>query len=190
MKILLDALKIAGENFEHSFTVADLNLDDQALVYINKKFLTETGHQLEDILFKNCRFLQGQETDSEITKHIRSKIDARLPCYADLINYKKNGEKFFNRLLLIPVGTKKDQVRYYIGIQLDITNTKTIHSKQKIYNLEDKSEQLSLDLNSIINFYRSLEYFDNFDQNNAKFQELMKSTKIKIQNICNFVKSQ
>ncbi len=187
MKILLDALKTTGENFGKSFTVADLKQEDQILVYINPTFVKESLYPYEEIIFKNCRFLQGAETDRSVTKEIRSRIYARRPCYADLINYKKNGEKFLNRLLLIPFGLKEDQIRYYIGIQLEIQRE---DFEQKIYDLNGKTEEIKSDLNDIVNFYRSLEYFDITDENSPRFNELADKTREKISKLCDFISAQ
>jgi hypothetical protein len=64
---------------------------------------------------QNCRFLQGPDTDPYATQSIRDAINKHLPLCQDLVNYKKGGEKFCNRLVLTPFRELK--VQYYLGIQ-------------------------------------------------------------------------
>ncbi len=186
MKILLDSLKMAGEDFQSSFSVADLNEPDQSLVYVNKQFIQETGYSFEEALQNNCRFLQGAETDQEVTKQIKHRITNSEFCYADIINYKKDGTKFLNRLLLIPIHVNKVDVRYYIGIQLDLSHKLSNSCTQAIYDLGSKEKAIMSDLESIINYYRSLEYLD-LSPNSQKLADLGLSIKAKINNICQYI---
>ncbi len=187
MKILLDSLKMAGEDFQSSFSVADLNLPDQSLVYVNKQFISETGYSSQEALQNNCRFLQGTETDKEVTKEIKSRIKNTEFCYADLINYKKDGTKFLNRLLLIPIHVNQVDVRYYLGIQLDLSHKLSNNFKQAIYDLGSKEKVIMSDLESIINYYRSLEYLDLADNQSQRFIDLGLNVKDKINKICQYI---
>jgi len=186
MKLLLDSLKMAGENFQSSFSIADVNEPDKSLVYVNKQFEIETGYSYDEAVKNNCRFLQGPATDQFVTQEIKNKISNTEFCYADIINYKKDGSQFLNRLLLIPIYVNKIDVRYYIGIQLDVSN-KSNSFKQAIYDLGPKAQIIMDDLQDIINYYRSLEYLDLADNQSQKLKDLGLSIKNKINKICNCI---
>jgi hypothetical protein len=91
-----------GDTFPYSVTIVNQSLPDEPLIFVNQYFLNLTGHDLAEILGTNCRFLQSGKTSLEVRAKMRDSINSRLPMCQDLLNYKKNGELFYNRLLLIP----------------------------------------------------------------------------------------
>ena len=120
MESLLEILIHCGEHFEESFVVADLREKDQPLVYINEAFAKLTGFQHKEIVGKNCRFLQGELSNKETIAQLKKAITARECCFYDLLNYKKNGVPFWNRLVLFPAGYSEDDIAFYVGIQINI----------------------------------------------------------------------
>jgi PAS domain S-box-containing protein len=98
------------------------------IIYANKGFEAFSGYTRQEIIGKNCRFMQlSSRTKRDVPKQesaqvIRNAIAAKLPCVVDLLNYKKDGSRFFNRLSLRPVFDSNDSLRYYIGIQSDVTS--------------------------------------------------------------------
>ncbi|TVU00005.1 hypothetical protein EJB05_54582, partial [Eragrostis curvula] len=84
-------------------------------------FLQLTEYSREEILGRNCRFLQGPETDRETVKRIRDAIDNQTEVTVQLINYTKSGKKFWNLFHLQPMRDQKGDVQYFIGVQLDGT---------------------------------------------------------------------
>jgi two-component system, sensor histidine kinase len=120
MESLLEILIHCGEHFEESFVVADLREKDQPLVYINDAFAKLTGYQKQEIVGKNCRFLQGDLSNRETIGQLKKAIAARECCFYDLLNYKKNGVPFWNRLVLFPIGYSEDDIAFYVGIQINI----------------------------------------------------------------------
>ena len=109
--------------------VAEREGDDTVLIYVNEAFEKLTGYSDEDILYKDCRFLQGDDRDQEARKIIRDSINNGEPCRVRLRNYKKNGEMFWNELSITPVFNDDDQLTYYIGIQKDITEQVQLEEK-------------------------------------------------------------
>jgi len=103
-----------GDEFPFQITLADIEQPDSPLIYINKKFVELTGYEKSEALGRNCRFLQSNISDDESRKKIREAIAHRKPIRVDILNFKKNGEKFYNRLLLIPVGRNRS---IYLGLQ-------------------------------------------------------------------------
>jgi hypothetical protein len=111
-----------GNQFPYPVTLVELSQGGQNLVYINKSFLAETLYLEEEIIGTNCRFLQGSKTDMEAVARIRSAISDFKPICQDLVNYKKNGEIFFNRLVLIPF--KEKEKKFFLGLQHVINEEK------------------------------------------------------------------
>mmetsp|Transcript_108007 Transcript_108007/g.161585 ORF Transcript_108007/g.161585 Transcript_108007/m.161585 type:complete len:426 (+) Transcript_108007:204-1481(+) len=83
-----------------------------------------TCYPKEEIIGKNCRFLQGPDTDPEIVKNIRKAVDEGLELEVELLNYRKDGVPFYNVFLMLPIHApkkKEGEVHYFIAIQKDIT---------------------------------------------------------------------
>lgn len=80
-----------------------------------------TGYDHAEIIGRNCRFLQGPETESEDVAKIRDAIEHRVPIEIELRNHKKNGELFWNRLLISPVFDRDGELTYFFASQFDVT---------------------------------------------------------------------
>ena len=93
------ALDVAAEGI----TIADARLPDMPLIYINEGFERLTGYSAEATLGNNCRFLQGPDTDPEAAEEIRSAIREQRPCLVEILNYRRDGTTFWNRLSITPV---------------------------------------------------------------------------------------
>lgn len=105
-------------------SIADAEQPDQPLVYINDAFERITGYAAGEVLGRNCRFLQGEETDPETVAEIGAAIDAERPVSVEIRNYRKNGTPFWNQLDITPVKDETGTVTHYIGLQRDITARK------------------------------------------------------------------
>ncbi len=102
-------------------TLADPDLPDAPIVYANKAFERLTGYANEEIIGKNCRFLQGEDREQPARFELAAAIKAHLPVEVTLRNYKKNGELFHNHLKIIPLTDRRHRLIYYLGVQHDIT---------------------------------------------------------------------
>lgn len=112
------ALREVAERFDHCITVAAIHLPGQPLVFINRQFERETGYTAEECLGRNCRFLQGSMTDQPARAAMAADIAARRSSFTDIVNFRKDGTAFVNRLLLLPLEYLSDEDHlYYIGIQ-------------------------------------------------------------------------
>ncbi|WP_036266632.1 HWE histidine kinase domain-containing protein [Methylobacterium sp. 10] len=101
--------------------IADPNLPDTPIVFVNAAFERATGYSREEILGRNCRFLQGPQTDPADVVRIREAIAKAVPIEIDLLNHRKNGDVFWNRLLIAPVFDSNRKVAYFFASQLDVT---------------------------------------------------------------------
>lgn len=104
--------------------VTDLNLPDNPIIFANDSFLKLTGYERDEVNGRNCRFLQGPDTDPETVRTIRRAIEARTDVTVDILNYRKDGTTFWNALYLSPVPDAQGNVRYFFASQLDATDRK------------------------------------------------------------------
>ncbi|GFH15601.1 putative LOV domain-containing protein, partial [Haematococcus lacustris] len=102
-------------------TISDATLPDCPLVYVNDAFCCITGYGREEVLGRNCRFLQGPDTSLEAVAQLRAAVAERRATTVELVNYRKQGLKFWNRLSITPVFDEQGVLVLYIGVQSDIT---------------------------------------------------------------------
>nr|AML76307.1 putative LOV domain-containing protein [Xerophyllum asphodeloides] len=107
------------ERIEKNFVITDPRLPDNPIIFASDSFLELTEYCREEILGRNCRFLQGPETDPATVRKIRDAIDNQSEVTVQLINYTKSGKKFWNLFHLQPMRDQKGEVQYFIGVQLD-----------------------------------------------------------------------
>lgn len=100
--------------------ITDPRQPDNPIVFVNDAFFRLTGYSREEILGKNCRFLQGPGTNMADVARVRDAIERRVPIEIDLLNYRKDGSTFWNRLLISPV-FDDDELTFFFASQFDIT---------------------------------------------------------------------
>lgn len=116
------ALNLLGlDEIDHSVVISDPNTPDTPMVFISDEFEKQTGYSIEESLGKNCRFLQGPETDPKDIDYIRLALKRKKKITVDILNYKKNGEKFWNRLRIRPLFDEKGNLIFFAGYQNPIS---------------------------------------------------------------------
>ncbi len=120
--------------------ISDMRRPDEPIIYCNDTFLRMSGYEEEEVVGRNCRFLQKGDRDQPALHVLRSAIKAANPCKVVIRNYRKNGELFLNRLSLTPVFDDEGTLTHYIGIQDDITNI--ISTRKKLARKEKENEAL------------------------------------------------
>ncbi|WP_280137593.1 HWE histidine kinase domain-containing protein [Aureimonas sp. AU40] len=115
--------------------VTDPKQPDNPIVFCNDAFLHLTGYSREEILGRNCRFLQGPATRQADTQRVREAIAARRSIEVDLLNYRKDGTTFWNALLISPVFSK-GELTYFFASQLDVTERKRAEEHSFLLNRE------------------------------------------------------
>ena len=111
------ALAAAAEGI----TIADARLPDRPLIYANEGFERMTGYPVAEVLGRNCRFLQGPGSDPAVVAEIRAAIAGQRECVVEILNYRRDGTSFWNRLSITPVRDGRGEVTHFIGIQSDVT---------------------------------------------------------------------
>ncbi|MEB3352727.1 MAG: DUF3365 domain-containing protein [Cyanobacteriota bacterium] len=123
----LQELSIFGSVVDYSIvgiSVADMRQPDEPLIYVNNAFTALTGYSRELAVGYNCRFLQGPDSDPVEVLRIRQAISEGRPYTGELINYRQDGTRFWNRLTLYPVGGVAGKPDFYVANQVDITSLK------------------------------------------------------------------
>lgn len=105
-------------------TISDPGHEDNPLVYVNEAFEDVTGYPREEVLGRNCRFLQGEESDSEAVAEMAEAIDVEEPVSVELVNYREDGEAFWNEVTIAPVRDEDGEVTNFVGFQDDVTARK------------------------------------------------------------------
>ncbi len=121
-------------------TLADPDKDDMPVVYINKAFEKMTGYSQDEVIGRNCRFLQGKDRQQEARYQLAEAITKQQPVEATLRNYKKSGELFYNRLKMTPLFDSKGKLIYFLGVQYDVTDL--IMAENQIETLNKRLDQL------------------------------------------------
>ncbi len=101
--------------------VTDALQPDQPIIFTNQAFCAITGYQPAEILGRNCRFLQGPATDRAAVARLRAAIAEGRPVRERLLNYRKDGQPFWNQIAISPVRDDTGQVIAFVGLQTDVT---------------------------------------------------------------------
>lgn len=129
------------QSIEHSnlaHTISRLD-EDMELMYVNQAFLDKTGYERDEVIGRNCRFLQGEGTDPDAINQIKAAIANLQTLDIEILNYKKDGTPFWNRLMMAPVYDDNKEPVAYIGIQSDVTQAK---EEQRLEQERQKLEAL------------------------------------------------
>ena len=127
---------IEHSNLAHTISSVD---GDMELTYVNQAFLDETGYERDEVIGRNCRFLQGDGTSDETVQEIKRALAAFEPLDIEILNYKKDGTPFWNRLRMAPVYDENKKPVAFIGIQSDVTH---IREAQRLEQERQKLEAL------------------------------------------------
>lgn len=119
--ISADLLEKAIEASSEGFVIADARRKDNPLIYVNPGFERITGYRSDEVLNKNCRFLQGGDLQQPELETLRKAIRDGQSCLVKLRNYRKDGSLFWNELSLSTVQDETGAITHFIGVQKDIT---------------------------------------------------------------------
>jgi diguanylate cyclase (GGDEF)-like protein/PAS domain S-box-containing protein len=124
------ALKLALQVINSSsdiIVISEASLIDKPgprIVYVNEAFVRETGYSVEEVIGKTPRILQGPKTDQATSRRIRAALEKWQPIREEVLNYKKNGETFWQSLNIFPVADDGGHFTHWVAIQHNITERK------------------------------------------------------------------
>ena len=125
-------------------TISDATHPEHPIIYCNPAFESMTGYRREEILGKNCQFLQGSETDPVAVEIIRKALQTKSECKVILKNYRKDGTTFWNCFSISPVRDRTGKLTHFIGVQRDITDSK--QAEEALHNSEAQSREQAAQL--------------------------------------------
>ncbi|MDP9078983.1 MAG: PAS domain-containing protein [Bacteroidota bacterium] len=101
--------------------ITDFQQEDNPIIFCNAAFEEMTGYTQEEILGRNCRFLQADNREQIGRYKIQEAISSGTECHVELVNYRKDGTMFYNELYIAPIKDNNGIVTHHIGVQNDIT---------------------------------------------------------------------
>ncbi|KAL2185946.1 hypothetical protein L209DRAFT_352351 [Thermothelomyces heterothallicus CBS 203.75] len=124
-------VEIGAVDLSCAFLVTDVTLNDCPIIYVSDNFQNLTGYNRHEIIGKNCRFLQSPDGEVETGSRrefvandavlkLKNAVAEGKEIQQSLINYRKGGKPFLNLLTLIPIPWDSDEIKYFIGFQIDL----------------------------------------------------------------------
>jgi len=101
--------------------VTDPRLDDNPIVDCNDAFLELTGYDRDEVLGRNCRFLTGPDTEADRRAELRAAVNELRATMVELLNYRKDGSRFTNAVMIAPIFDSGEDVLAFIGSQADVS---------------------------------------------------------------------
>lgn len=129
-------INIGAVDMSCAFVVCDVETHDLPIIYCSEMFERLTGYSRDAILGRNCRFLQAPDgkvqsgvkrkyVDDRAVLHLKNMIADRQEAQISLINYRNGGQPFMNLLTMIPITWHNDEIKYYVGFQVDLVEQPT-----------------------------------------------------------------
>ncbi|MBN7808850.1 PAS domain-containing protein [Agrobacterium rosae] len=140
---MVDRKELSAFAFQRTrmpMVVSDARQPDYPIVLANDAFLALTGYDAEDVLGRNCRFLQGEATSKLAVAQIRAAVAQQTEATIEILNYKKDGAPFWNQLHISPLQDGAGNVAYYFASQVDVTDFR------RIQTLEESEDRLLLEV--------------------------------------------
>nr|AML76490.1 putative LOV domain-containing protein [Odontosoria sp. BC-2016] len=119
---LCSSLTLALQRIQQSFVICNPRLPGIPVVYASDMFVHLTGYQKDEVMGCNCRFLQGQNTDALVVQQITDSVKEEKACTVRILNYRKNGQPFWNLLHVAPVRDHTAKTAYFVGVQWELSS--------------------------------------------------------------------
>lgn len=140
-------MQLAVDASNDGIIIAEHEGDDNILIYANKAFERLTGYSADEVLYQDCRLLQGNDRNQFARRAIREALKKGQPCRQVLRNYRKDGSAFWNELSITPVFNDAEKLMYFIGIQKDVTEH--VQTQQKLIELQAELAQARLEIEAL-----------------------------------------
>ena len=118
--------------------ICDATQPDRPVTFANAAFSRITGYAAEEIIGRNCRILQGRDTDPEPLERLRRALAQQRPVSVTLRNYRKDGRTFWNDLSISPIADAQGRITQFVGIVNDVTQR--IRAEENLRDAKDQAE--------------------------------------------------
>ncbi|MFD0938580.1 hybrid sensor histidine kinase/response regulator [Methylobacterium trifolii] len=149
-----DLFFAAVETTRMPMIVTDPRRPDNPIIFANNAFVAMSGYTAEELVGRNCRFLQGPETDRESIDQIRAAVRERREYATEILNYRKDGSSFWNALFVSPVYNHAGELVYFFGSQLDVSRRRdaedALGQAQKMEALGQLTGGIAHDFNNLL----------------------------------------
>ncbi len=148
----LDLFASAVTSTRMAMVIADPNQPDCPIVYCNRAFLDLTGYREEEVIGRNCRFLQGRDTDPATVARIRQALAAREDVHEEILNYRKDGSYFWSALQINAIVDEQDTLQYFFASQKDITQQResVFRQGQRMESLGALASGIAHEVNNLL----------------------------------------
>jgi diguanylate cyclase (GGDEF)-like protein/PAS domain S-box-containing protein len=119
------------EATENGVVYADATRPDHPAVLVNPAFVKMTGYAEDEVIGRNCRFLQGRDTDPSTVAEIRQALERGESIRREILNYKKDGTPFWNQLFIAPVFGSDGRLLAFASIQTDVSAVRKAEATQR-----------------------------------------------------------
>ncbi len=144
----------AVETTRMPMIITDPHQPDNPIIFANRAFVEMTGYEREELIGRNCRFLQGPETDPDAIADIRQAIAETREAATEVLNYRKDGSTFWNALFVSPVFDDDGALVYFFGSQLDVSRRRdaedSLRQAQKMEALGQLTGGIAHDFNNLL----------------------------------------
>lgn len=149
-----DIFRAAVQMSRMPMCLTDPDGEDNPIIFCNQAFEQLTGYSQEEILGRNCRFLQGEGTDREAAGEIRLSLEARQDVHIELLNYRKDGTPFWNALFISPVINTTGRLVYFFASQLDVSRRReaeaVLQQSQRVETLGAMASSVAHEFNNLM----------------------------------------
>ncbi|MEI4195155.1 sensor histidine kinase [Roseovarius sp. E0-M6] len=121
-----------------SIVLTNPAMDDNPIVYVNRAFEEMTGYSRETAIGRNCRFLQGKDTEQAALDKLRTAITNHEEAVVTLRNYRADGTSFLNRLMVAPLRAEGDAPPYFLGVQTVVDERRQEDALEMLYEMQHR----------------------------------------------------
>jgi len=139
----VDVFQVVVQLSRMPMVLVDPHAPDQPMIFCNRAFCELTGYEEHEVLGRNCRFLQGKQTDQAVVSKLREAIAARSDTQVEIWNYRKDGSMFWNSMFVSPVFDRSGALLFILGSQLDATARRDAEEASRLMQRMDTLGSMS-----------------------------------------------
>ena len=139
------------QNSQRCFIITDPSLQDNPIVYASGGFLTLTGYSREDVLGRNCRFLQGEDTCPKKIEILKKAVTAGEDVGVCLVNYTANGTPFWNQIFIAALRDAHNNIVNFVGVLSEVAGPSPDDPEHgKLLSITEQNQSGQIDVDSMV----------------------------------------